>query len=931
MLFRSEGLEDIRDALFIEQRDESSSGANVPGQSDFTDKDLSKLPAKYSAGSLYIGSQLKELFGEKSFLYQAAGGIGLGVHKIYELLEGHFGKADKIKRIGADAGSAVVPKPAGLSAPESATDKTDTDKLKKMNPLSEMLSSIIDKITGIFSGSKIQKQIETSNKVLKPFTEFTSSLRKIVSDLMSFSVLFTVVGLISKKVSSQVDNIKGLLINLVNMIRDKELNVTKKDINRTKNVVDFVSSLAPIFTSLLTAMKSALIAGMIAVPASVALIMTIPFMWVSSKVMTFASNMFGGDRDFEAIAENTTNMSLFFQGLLKAELAAISAGLLAIPAAVSLIAVLAFIFVYSKLGKFLDEPFIEQIKNVKTASTHILITMASLALTFFIMRTMLDPRQVVGPALLALISVIALFGVFWVLGEVAGKLSKGLGKFTIASLLIFSSMALLYFSLVFVVKISKFVSEHFSLKGAGSSILILLGVFATFALLGFGASYILPFLGVLAIASLAIMASTLMLYASLIFVVKIADFVKQHFVEGDSASGAGTAFGVILLVMFGFAGLGIASLLALPFIASLLIVSASIMISSIFLFASLIFVNKIADFVKTKMLSDKGTGDIAGSLGVLAIVISGFIPLGIISLLALPFIASLLIVSASIMISSIFLFASLIFVNKIADFVKTKMLSDKGTGDIAGSLGVLAIVISGFIPLGIISLFALAGTASLIAFSILAATSTALLSAALENIQKTIELSETLDMTSVKNVIKSVGDLGRTAKENSKDLKSLKSFGKEVKGFLKNISGISSGLSESTKVLSESESIRTSIQNNIAQPLINLEGPKKVVDGLTSSVKNLNEALTALSKENKDTLQSIGQIGKDGAAVQNKSLFGVAQSSKRSTIQIEQDEKAKKLEELLAKIEKNTKSIDNKTEASAPKSWSSMIKGFFGG
>ncbi len=855
----TEGLEDIRDALFIEQRDESSSGANVPGQSDFTDKDLSKLPAKYSAGSLYIGSQLKELFGEKSFLYQAAGSIGLGVHKIYKLLEGHFGKADKIKRIGADAGSAVVPKPAGLSAPESATDKTDTDKLKKMNPLSEMLSSIIDKITGIFSGSKIQKQIETSNKVLKPFTEFTSSLRKIVSDLMSFSVLFTVVGLISKKVSSQVDNIKGLLINLVNMIRDKELNVTKKDINKTKNVVDFVSSLAPIFTSLLTAMKSALIAGMIAVPASVALIMTIPFMWVSSKVMTFASNMFGGDRDFEAIAENTTNMSLFFQGLLKAELAAISAGLLAIPAAVSLIAVLAFIFVYSKLGKFLDEPFIEQIKNVKTASTHILITMASLALTFFIMRTMLDPRQVVGPALLALISVIALFGVFWVLGEVAGKLSKGLGKLTIASLLIFSSMALLYFSLVFVVKISKFVSEHFSLKGAGSSILILLGVFATFALLGFGASYILPFLGILAAASLAIMASTLMLYVSLIFVVKIADFVKQHFVEGDSASGAGTAFGVILLVMFGFAGLGIASLLALPFIASLLIVSASIMISSIFLFASLIFVNKIADFVKTKMLSDKGTGDIAGSLGVLAIVISGFI------------------------------------------------------------------------PLGIISLFALAGTASLIAFSILAATSTALLGAALENIQKTIELSETLDMTSVKNVIKSVGDLGRTAKENSKDLKSLKSFGKEVKGFLKNISGISSGLSESTKVLSESESIRTSIQNNIAQPLINLEGPKKVVDGLTSSVKNLNEALTALSKENKDTLQSIGQIGKDGAAVQNKSLFGVAQSSKRSTIQIEQDEKVKKLEELLAKIEKNTKSIDNKTEASAPKSWSSMIKGFFGG
>lgn len=855
----TEGLEDIRDALFIEQRDESSSGANVPGQSDFTDKDLSKLPAKYSAGSLYIGSQLKELFGEKSFLYQAAGSIGLGVHKIYKLLEGHFGKADKIKRIGADAGSAVVPKPAGLSAPESATDKTDTDKLKKMNPLSEMLSSIIDKITGIFSGSKIQKQIETSNKVLKPFTEFTSSLRKIVSDLMSFSVLFTVVGLISKKVSSQVDNIKGLLINLVNMIRDKELNVTKKDINKTKNVVDFVSSLAPIFTSLLTAMKSALIAGMIAVPASVALIMTIPFMWVSSKVMTFASNMFGGDRDFEAIAENTTNMSLFFQGLLKAELAAISAGLLAIPAAVSLIAVLAFIFVYSKLGKFLDEPFIEQIKNVKTASTHILITMTSLALTFFIMRTMLDPRRVVGPALLALISVIALFGVFWVLGEVAGKLSKGLGKLTIASLLIFSSMALLYFSLVFVVKISKFVSEHFSLKGAGSSILILLGVFATFALLGFGASYILPFLGILAIASLAIMASTLMLYVSLIFVVKIADFVKQHFVEGDSASGAGTAFGVILLVMFGFAGLGIASLLALPFIASLLIVSASIMISSIFLFASLIFVNKIADFVKTKMLSDKGTGDIAGSLGVLAIVISGFI------------------------------------------------------------------------PLGIISLFALAGTASLIAFSILAATSTALLGAALENIQKTIELSETLDMTSVKNVIKSVGDLGRTAKENSKDLKSLRSFGKEVKGFLKNISGISSGLSESTKVLSESESIRTSIQNNIAQPLINLEGPKKVVDGLTSSVKNLNEALTALSKENKDTLQSIGQIGKDGAAVQNKSLFGVAQSSKRSTVQIEQDEKAKKLEELLAKIEKNTKSIDNKTEASAPKSWSSMIKGFFGG
>ena len=855
----TEGLEDIRDALFIEQRDESSSGANVPGQSDFTDKDLSKLPAKYSAGSLYIGSQLKELFGEKSFLYQAAGSIGLGVHKIYELLEGHFGKADKIKRIGADAGSAVVPKPAGLSAPESATDKTDTDKLKKMNPLSEMLSSIIDKITGIFSGSKIQKQIETSNKVLKPFTEFTSSLRKIVSDLMSFSVLFTVVGLISKKVSSQVDNIKGLLINLVNMIRDKELNVTKKDIDKTKNVVDFVSSLAPIFTSLHSAMKSALIAGMIAVPASVALIMTIPFMWVSSKVMTFASNMFGGDRDFKAIAENTTNMSLFFQGLLKAELAAISAGLLAIPAAVSLIAVLAFIFVYSKLGKFLDEPFIEQIKNVKTASTHILITMASLALTFFIMRTMLDPRQVVGPALLALISVIALFGVFWVLGEVAGKLSKGLGKLTIASLLIFSSMALLYFSLVFVVKISKFVSEHFSLKGAGSSILILLGVFATFALLGFGASYILPFLGVLAIASLAIMASTLMLYASLIFVVKIADFVKQHFVEGDSASGAGTAFGVILLVMFGFAGLGIASLLALPFIASLLIVSASIMISSIFLFASLIFVNKIADFVKTKMLSDKGTGDIAGSLGVLAIVISGFI------------------------------------------------------------------------PLGIISLFALAGTASLIAFSILAATSTALLSTALENIQKTIELSETLDMTSVKNVIKSVGDLGRAAKENSKDLESLKSFGKEVKGFLKNISGIASGLSESTKVLSESESIRTSIQNNIAQPLINLERPKKVVDGLTSSVKNLNEALTALSKENKDTLQSIGQIGKDGVAVQNKSLFGVAQSSKRSTIQIEQDEKAKKLEELLAKIEKNTKSIDNKTEASAPKSWSSMIKGFFGG
>ena len=855
----TEGLEDIRDALFIEQRDESSSGANVPGQSDFTDKDLSKLPAKYSAGSLYIGSQLKELFGEKSFLYQAAGSIGLGVHKIYELLEGHFGKADKIKRIGADAGSAVVPKPAGLSAPESATDKTDTDKLKKMNPLSEMLSSIIDKITGIFSGSKIQKQIETSNKVLEPFTEFTSSLRKIVSDLMSFSVLFTVVGLISKKVSSQVDNIKGLLINLVNMIRDKELNVTKKDINKTKNVVDFVSSLAPIFTSLHSAMKSALIAGMIAVPASVALIMTIPFMWVSSKVMTFASNMFGGDRDFKAIAENTTNMSLFFQGLLKAELAAISAGLLAIPAAVSLIAVLAFIFVYSKLGKFLDEPFIEQIKNVKTASTHILITMASLALTFFIMRTMLDPRQVVGPALLALISVIALFGVFWVLGEVAGKLSKGLGKLTIASLLIFSSMALLYFSLVFVVKISKFVSEHFSLKGAGSSILILLGVFATFALLGFGASYILPFLGVLAIASLAIMASTLMLYASLIFVVKIADFVKQHFVEGDSASGAGTAFGVILLVMFGFAGLGIASLLALPFIASLLIVSASIMISSIFLFASLIFVNKIADFVKTKMLSDKGTGDIAGSLGVLAIVISGFI------------------------------------------------------------------------PLGIISLFALASTASLIAFSILAATSTALLSTALENIQKTIELSETLDMTSVNNVIKSVGDLGRTSKENLKDLKSLKSFGKEVKGFLKNISGIASGLSESTKVLSESESIRTSIQNNIAQPLINLEGPKKVVDGLTSSVKNLNEALTALSKENKDTLQSIGQIGKDGAAVQNKSLFGVAQSSKRSTIQIEQDEKAKKLEELLAKIEKNTKSIDNKTEASAPKSWSSMIKGFFGG
>ena len=855
----TEGLEDIRDALFIEQRDESSSGANVPGQSDFTDKDLSKLPAKYSAGSLYIGSQLKELFGEKSFLYQAAGSIGLGVHKIYELLEGHFGKADKIKRIGADAGSAVVPKPAGLSAPESATDKTDTDKLKKMNPLSEMLSSIIDKITGIFSGSKIQKQIETSNKVLKPFTEFTSSLRKIVNDLMSFSVLFTVVGLISKKVSSQVDNIKGLLINLVNMIRDKELNVTKKDINKTKNVVDFVSSLAPIFTSLHAAMKSALIAGMIAIPASVALIMTIPFMWVSSKVMTFASNMFGGDRDFKAIAENTTNMSLFFQGLLKAELAAISAGLLAIPAAVSLIAVLAFIFVYSKLGKFLDEPFIEQIKNVKTASTHILITMASLALTFFIMRTMLDPRQVVGPALLALISVIALFGVFWVLGEVAGKLSKGLGKLTIASLLIFSSMALLYFSLVFVVKISKFVSEHFSLKGAGSSILILLGVFATFALLGFGASYILPFLGVLAIASLAIMASTLMLYASLIFVVKIADFVKQHFVEGDSASGAGTAFGVILLVMFGFAGLGIASLLALPFIASLLIVSASIMISSIFLFASLIFVNKIADFVKTKMLSDKGTGDIAGSLGVLAIVISGFI------------------------------------------------------------------------PLGILSLFALAGTASLIAFSMLAATSTALLSTALENIQKTIELSETLDMTSVKNVIKSIGDLGRAAKENSKDLESLKSFGKEVKGFLKNISGIASGLSESTKVLSESESIRTSIQNNIAQPLINLEGPKKVVDGLTSSVKNLNEALTALSKENKDTLQSIGQIGKDGAAVQNKSLFGVAQSSKRSTIQIEQDEKAKKLEELLAKIEKNTKSIDNKTEASAPKSWSSMIKGFFGG
>ena len=855
----TEGLEDIRDALFIEQRDESSSGANVPGQSDFTDKDLSKLPAKYSAGSLYIGSQLKELFGEKSFLYQAAGSIGLGVHKIYELLEGHFGKADKIKRIGADAGSAVVPKPAGLSAPESATDKTDTDKLKKMNPLSEMLSSIIDKITGIFSGSKIQKQIETSNKVLKPFTEFTSSLRKIVSDLMSFSVLFTVVGLISKKVSSQVDNIKGLLINLVNMIRDKELNVTKKDINKTKNVVDFVSSLAPIFTSLHAAMKSALIAGMIAIPASVALIMTIPFMWVSSKVMTFASNMFGGDRDFKAIAENTTNMSLFFQGLLKAELAAISAGLLAIPAAVSLIAVLAFIFVYSKLGKFLDEPFIEQIKNVKTASTHILITMASLALTFFIMRTMLDPRQVVGPALLALISVIALFGVFWVLGEVAGKLSKGLGKLTIASLLIFSSMALLYFSLVFVVKISKFVSEHFSLKGAGSSILILLGVFATFALLGFGASYILPFLGVLAIASLAIMASTLMLYASLIFVVKIADFVKQHFVEGDSASGAGTAFGVILLVISGFAGLGIASLLALPFIASLLIVSASIMISSIFLFASLIFVNKIADFVKTKMLSDKGTGDIAGSLGVLAIVISGFI------------------------------------------------------------------------PLGILSLFALAGTASLIAFSMLAATSTALLSTALENIQKTIELSETLDMTSVKNVIKSIGDLGRAAKENSKDLESLKSFGKEVKGFLKNISGIASGLSESTKVLSESESIRTSIQNNIAQPLINLEGPKKVVDGLTSSVKNLNEALTALSKENKDTLQSIGQIGKDGAAVQNKSLFGVAQSSKRSTIQIEQDEKAKKLEELLAKIEKNTKSIDNKTEASAPKSWSSMIKGFFGG
>lgn len=192
------------------------------------------------------------------------------------------------------------------------------------------LNKLFGRILGVFfygnqpkfSQEQI-KSIEITSKVFEQIGIVFEGVSKSVKSVIFAGPL----AILATKFLPMIDNFIALSADLI--LKFKEYNISEED---TKSLMVVTNSLVTIFSQIIQAELNAIIAGLLAIPAAILILPILTF--VASTVLLMKVFSFIPDTVAAKGAEKAKNLNIFFESIAKAELYAIMAGVLAIPAAI---------------------------------------------------------------------------------------------------------------------------------------------------------------------------------------------------------------------------------------------------------------------------------------------------------------------------------------------------------------------------------------------------------------------------------------------------------------------------------------------------------------------------------------------------------------------------------------------------------------------
>jgi predicted HTH domain antitoxin len=933
------------------------------------EKLASKLSERESAPALTIIQSINDIFGEKGFFIGALEGMLKSLLTVQDQVKKPKEEKDK-------------PNNADLKGPDDKLIGQYSAGIKKLDKLfGNILKTFFKSGKPRFSEEQI-KTIETTAKIFSNLSVAFSAISITTRNVI-------VAGMLAPLAIKIMPGINEFVYATGEVIREfRESGLDSKEV---KEIAEISKGLHSIFESIMKAEIFAIAAGILAIPAAL-MALFVSFFIASSSIIIRVFDLIDLVKVTESAAKATA-LNTIFKNVMLAEIFALAAGVLAIPAAIMALLVSFFVISSSIVVKFFD--FI----NLKSAAD---AAIKATALNIVFKNIMLAEIFAVAAGTLAIPAVLLMPVLLLSILGMAILLEVFDAFFKIPDLIITQFKV----SILAGIMLTLIIIEGLALVGGALAIPGIIGIalMAVFMvgvfLLSMVANLVIGSIVSLVVVSLMIFVAMLGMGLALKAVVDIKKFIETNLSNNAEAPGTGTFLDSILglmfalmpmaLIMVGFFFIGALAILCIIPMLGLLLFSVIAMNALPLFQRSLVL---LFDIIKN---STKLIGDMVPKGGFLEAVSDAFPPLGtVIGLVAfLGSIVALIVVMIGIAVLGLVALATsyaMVGLKKWAEDAKNTLPAfgeslpmvfnlakeaGKLLGDMVPKGGILEAIGKAIPPLGtVIGLMAFLGNmfslimimVSITVLGLVALAASAAMDglkkfgvvapSALESLGKALPLLGTV-ITAAETAWKSmagteekegngfmsligkipvIGDvvesfsvigkfvnlakvmiglavIGLIANGTEESIKTLKTAG-EAMGV--GIPGIVTGLKQmpalSTElsrvdigalekqmkkltplvnalgevgagfktnaanieaIKSTSEAFKVSLTDNILKPTMQLDPAITKLNELKSAAKGLNEELKKMASENKDALVSLGSIssgGENGAVLSARS------------------------------------------------------------
>ena len=891
------GIQKLLEEYFTSEKSKSDSEIkedptlNQPGQKEWTADDLAaKMPSKIAAPALMLGTTLNQLLGENSTFISSLTQLKDAILPILENMKtvkspGAAAGGDKKgaeEAAGGEGNKFAAPNPAQLLAFKLALFELGfiMDALKK---------AFIDPKTG---------EPRISEKEIKVIQESILAINLIATVFINLQkALFSALLIGALVIPAIIMTLLAAVWVLITWVIIKIL--TSKVFENTSKAAAAAINIATVFSQLREAILNSLIAGVLAIPAVIAsifimvwLLFTMVIVGILNLISPLLETAVNASRILEKIASNFLNTLI----LLTVSVLFIPFALIGI---IGMLAIMIIMTVIAAIGMVLLPMLIVLDKSVVG-------TMFSATLMYFLTMVLLALSvPFIIPAIIGMIGMLLIMVAFTGIGILATIALPFIGAILVVAILMAITAVALLITLTVLKKLLDFVKEMSNNAPPAPNMSNPMFAFAMqvlFTLLPIGLIIIaFAILGIIAIIAILPMIG-LMLFSIFAFIgiLMLGLVVKALFdlikIITDQTSGENPAVNAIsqafpalgpfssliaillmvvglIFVVLGVAILGIVATLAMPFMIGLLIFSvlaipalnnlANVITALSAVVLAVRGFGKGEDENNTGGILSKipGLGEFASIISMLGTIIGLIFIIGALGILGLVATAAALPMAGLRRFSQLAsealpeLASAIQALGPLLQNVNTVNAIAQSGGDSGGLFGSIAGFFGGSNAKLAVQIGMLGGIIEALGeiggiagkegknFSDLANVSGSL-KAALIGLNDGFRYLGPLMYSSqgiTEKQMKDIGKIVQTIVPITKDLITISMNSTQYKGF------------------------RTNIEENIIQPLLQLDSPIQKLARIKDEVKNLNSELSKLAKDNKDTLKAISNINNSSA------------------------------------------------------------------